>query len=232
VSGVASGGAFLVVKPSITSPADLQGKKLATPSLGNTQDVALRSWLESKGYKTSTTGGGDVEVVPQDNSTTVTAFQTGAIDGAWVPEPYATKLEKEGGKVLVDEASLWPDGKFVTTNLVVTTKFLNDHADVVTNLLKGLISSVDLINTNPTQAEQLVSQGVEKATGKALSVDLVKSSFKSITFTLDPIASSLRKDAESAKKLGFIDSADLSNIYDLTLLNQQLQADGKPAITT
>jgi NitT/TauT family transport system substrate-binding protein len=232
VSGVASGGAFLVVKPDITSPADLKGKKLATPSLGNTQDVALRNWLESKGYKTSTTGGGDVDIVPQDNSTTVTAFQTGAIDGAWVPEPYATKLEKAGGKVLVDEASLWPQGKFVTTNLVVTSKFLSDHPDIVKNLLKGLISSIDLIHANPAQAEQLVSQGVEKASGKALSVDLVKSSFKSITFTLDPISSSLHTDAENAKKLGFISSTDLTNIYDLTLLNQLLQAAGKPAITT
>ncbi len=232
VSGVASGGAFLVVKPDITSPADLKGKKLATPSLGNTQDVALRAWLESKGYKTTTEGGGDVEVVPQDNATTVTAFQTGAIDGAWVPEPYATKLEDEGGKVLVDEASLWPDGKFVTTNLVVTAKFLKDHPDVVTNLLKGLISSIDLVKSNPDQAEQLVSQGVAAASGKALPVDLVKSSFKSIEFTLDPIASSLRKDTESAKELGFIDSTDLQSIYDLTLLNQLLQSDGKPAIKT
>src|SRR5262249_48405570 len=232
VSGVASGGAFLVVKPDITSPADLKGKKLATPSLGNTQDVALRSWLESKGYKTTTEGGGDVEVVPQDNATTVTAFQTGAIDGAWVPEPYATKLEDEGGKVLVDEATLWPNGKFVTTNLVATTKFLNDHPDIVTNLLKGLISSVDLVKTNPDQAEQLVSEGVEAASGKALPVDLVKSSFKSIEFTLDPIASSLQKDAESAKALGFIASTDLKNIYDLSLPNQQLTADGKPTIKT
>ena len=134
--------------------------------------------------------------------------------------------------MLVDEASLWPQGKFVTTNLVVTTKFLGDHPDIVKNLLKGLISSIDLIQTNPSQAEQLVSQGVAKASGKALPVDLVKTSFKSITFTLDPIASSLQTDANNAKKLGFIDSTDLKNIYDLSLLNQLLQADGKPAITT
>jgi len=170
--------------------------------------------------------------VPQDNATTVTAFQTGAIDGAWVPEPYATKLQDEGGKVLVDEASLWPQGKFVTTNLVVTTKFLKDHPDVVTNLLKGLISSIDLVSSNPDRAEQLVSEGVKAASGQALPVDLVKSSFKSIEFTLDPIASSLRKDAASAKELGFIDSTDLQNIYDLSLLNQLLTTSGKPAIKT
>ena len=231
VSGTAFGGAFLVVKPSIKSAADLKGKKLATPSLGNTQDVALRTWLKSKGLSTTTTGGGDVSIVPQDNSTTVTAFQTGAIDGAWVPEPYATKLEKDGGVILVNEADLWPQGKFVTTNLVVTTKFLADHPDIVSNLLKGLSSSIDLIKSNAAQAEQLVSEGVKAASGKALDVSLVASSFKSITFTLDPIASSLQKDAESAEALGFIKSTDLKNIYDLTLLNKLLAAQGQPAIT-
>src|SRR4029078_2510142 len=116
--------------------------KLAPPSLGNTQDASLRAFLKPKGLETTKEGGGDVSVVPQDNSTTVAAFQTGAIDGAWVPEPYATKLKDEGGKVLVDEATLGPGGKFVTTNLVVTTKFLGDHPDIVTNLLKGLSSSI------------------------------------------------------------------------------------------
>ena len=231
VSGTAFGGAFLVVKPSIKSAADLKGKKLATPSLGNTQDVALRTWLKSKGLSTSTTGGGDVSIVPQDNSTTVTAFQTGAIDGAWVPEPYATKLQKAGGVILVNEADLWPQGKFVTTNLVVTTKFLADHPDIVTNLLKGLSSSINLIKSDPAQAEKLVSEGVKAASGKSLDVSLVASSFKSITFTLDPIASSLKKDAQSADSLGFIKSTDLKNIYDLTLLNQLLSQQGQPTIT-
>ena len=168
-----------------------------------------------------------MSVVPQDNSTTVTAFQTGAIDGAWVPEPYATKLKDEGGKVLVDEATLWPGGKFVTTNLVVTTKFLDAHPDIVANLLKGLSSSIDLIKSDPRQAEDLVSKGVKAASGKALDTSLVASSFKSITFTLDPIASSLKKDAAAAKALGFIDSTDLKNIYDLTLLNKLLPEQGK-----
>jgi NitT/TauT family transport system substrate-binding protein len=231
VAGTASGGAFLVVKPSITSIGDLLGKKIATPSLGNTQDVALRAFLKSKGLETDTEGGGDVSIVPQDNSTTVTAFQTDAIDGAWVPEPYATKLKNEGGKVLIDEASLWPGGKFVTTNLMVTTKFLADHPDIVTNLVKGLADSIDLITDNPTEAEKLVSQRIGSDTGKPLSVDLVKASFKSITFTLDPIVSSLRKDAADAKSVGLIDSDDLSNIYDLEILNQLLTARKEPTIT-
>ena len=232
VSGTASGGAFFVVKPSIKSPADLKGKKLATPSLGNTQDVALRTWLKSKGLTTTTTGGGDVSIIPQDNSTTVTAFQTGSIDGAWVPEPYATKLQKAGGVIMVNEADLWPQGRFVTTNLVVSTAFLSAHPDIVSNLLKGLSASIDLTKSDPAQAEKLVSEGIQAVSGKALAVSLVASSFSSITFTLDPIASSLQKDAESAKALGFIKSTDLKNIYDLTLVNELLKQQGKPAVTT
>ena len=231
VAGTASGGAFLVVKPSITRVGDLLHKKLATPSLGNTQDVALRAFLKSKGLATDTTGGGDVSIVPQENSATVTAFQTGSIDGAWVPEPYATKLKDEGGKVLIDEATLWPKGQFVTTNLVVTTKFLDAHPDVITNLLKGLAESIDLIHKDPTQAEQLVSQGIGETSGKPLAVSLVQASFSHITFTLDPIAASLRKDAAAAKSLGFIESTDLSKIYSLDLLNTLLRQRDEAAIT-
>ncbi len=231
VSGTASGGAFLVVKPSITSAAQLKGKKLATPSLGNTQDVALRTWLAKQGLHTSTTGGGDVSIIPQDNSTTVTAFQTGAIDGAWVPEPYATKLEQAGGKVLVDEATLWPGGRFVTTNLLVTTKFLSDHPDVVSSLLEGLSTEIDQIKSNPAQAEQQTADAIGKLSGKALKTSLVESAFKSITFTLDPIASSLRKDAESAKALGLIKSTSLDHLYDLTLVNKLLQQHGRPPVS-
>src|SRR5262245_25584777 len=116
VSGAASGGAYLVVKPAINSAADLKGKVVATPQLGNTQDVALRTWLKTKGLKTDIAGGGDVSVRPQDNATTLTTFKSGDIEGAWVPEPWATRLVTEGGgKILVDESTLWPRGRYVTT---------------------------------------------------------------------------------------------------------------------
>lgn len=230
VSGAASGGAFLVVKPSITKPADLAGKKIASPQLGNTQDIALRTWLKSKGYTTDTSGGGDVSVVPQDNALTLTAFQQGQIDGAWVPEPWATRLVKEGGgKILVDEADLWPDGKFVTTDLVVTSKFLSAHPDVVKQLIEGEIAAIDLVKTNRPKAEGYVASGIQKATGKPIAADLVTASFDSITFTVDPIVSSLEKDAKDAAALGLITSAGVKGIYDLSILNQILKADGQPA---
>lgn len=233
ISGATSGGAFLVVKPSITSAADLKGKKLAAPQLGNTQDVALRNWLKSKGYTTTTAGGGDVKIIDQDNATTLETFKAGQIDGAWVPEPWASRLVIEGGaKVLVDEASLWPGGKYVTTQLVVRTAFLQAHADVVENLLKGQVEANAFLNDNKAQAEQVAGDGIKKITGKALPAGVLEAAWKNLTFTNDPIASSLKANAQASLALGFIDSSDLANIYDLTLLNKVLTAAGKQAIST
>jgi NitT/TauT family transport system substrate-binding protein len=231
VSGAASGGAFLVVKPDITKPADLEGKTLSTPQLGNTQDVALRAWLEEKGLKTDTSGGGDVSILPQENSLTLTTFQSGDIDGAWVPEPWATRLVEEGGgKILVDEADLWPGGKFVTTNVIVATSFLNDHPDVVKQLIEGNLASIDYIEKHPTDAVALTAKGIETASGKPIKPALVSSSFEHLTFTVDPIPSSLVKDAKDAFDLGLIDSPDVKGIYDLELLNAVLKAKGEPTV--
>jgi len=232
VAGAASGGAFLVTKPSITKPADLKGKKIASPQLGNTQDIALRSWLKQQGYTTDTSGGGDVSIVPEDNALTLTAFQQGQIDGAWVPEPWATRLVKEGGgKILVDEASLWPKGRFVTTDLIVSQKFLSEHPDVVKQLIEGEVAAIDLTRTNRKQAEGYVASGIQAATGKAIAPDLVTASFDSITFTTDPIVTSLLKNAQESKALGFTTSDDVKGIYDLAILNQVLKAKSQPAIT-
>jgi NitT/TauT family transport system substrate-binding protein len=119
-----SGGAALVVKPGIDSASDLRGKKLATPQLGSTQDVALRYWLLGKGMHTDPQGGGDLSILPQDNATALQAFGTGQIDGAWEPEPWVSQMVAAGGKVLVNEKTLWPGGRFVTTELAVRTDFL------------------------------------------------------------------------------------------------------------
>jgi NitT/TauT family transport system substrate-binding protein len=230
VSGTASGGAFLVVKPSITSAAQLKGKKLATPQLGNTQDVALRTWLNNNGLH-ETSSGGDVTIVPEDNSVTLTAFEQGTIDGAWVPEPYASRMVTEGGgKVLVNEASLWPAGKFTTTVLLVEKSYLDAHPDVVQNLISAVYDSVNLIKTNPAQAQQLANQQLEKLSGKPLKPAVLTASFQHITFTVDPIASSLQTSAEHAHALGLLDSTDINGIFDLTLLNKVLTAAGQPAV--
>jgi sulfonate transport system substrate-binding protein len=233
ISGATSGGAFLVVKPGIANAAALRGKKVATPQLGNTQDVALRSWLAKSGLKTTPEGGGDAKVVPQENSQTLETFQSGEIDGAWVPEPWATRLEQEGGgKVLVDEASLWPGGKYVTTHLVVRTEFLESNPDAVERLLRGQVAANDFVNANPAEAQQLANKGIERITGKALAPEVIASAWKRLEFTDDPIATSLRTSAANAKALGFLSDDNLDGIYDLDPLNKVLAADGKGQVAT
>jgi NitT/TauT family transport system substrate-binding protein len=232
ISGSASGGAYFVVNKSINSAADLKGKVVASPQLGNTQDVALRTWLKSKGLSTDTTGGGDVQIRPQDNATTLNAFKSGELAGAWVPEPWATRLVNEGGgKILVNEADLWPQGKYVTTQLIVTTSFLNAHPDVVQKLVDGQVAANDFIKTNPFDAQTDVSNNIAKITGKPIAGELVIASFKNIEFTDDPIASSLVKNNKDAGAIEGLTAADsLKGIYDLSFLNKALTAAKEPTV--
>jgi NitT/TauT family transport system substrate-binding protein len=232
ISGSTSGGAFLVVRPGIESPEDLRGTKIATPSLGNTQDVALRAWLKEQGLETDTAGGGDVSVVPQENSQTLETFIAGTIDGAWVPEPWATRLITEGGaKVLVDERDLWPDGKYVTTHLMVATKYLEENPEVVKRILLATINAVDFVNASPAEAETIVNDEIEKFTTKRLGEELLSTAWGNLEFTVDPVAASLEESASDAQELGLLDDpGDLSGLYDLGLLNDILAALGRPTV--
>jgi NitT/TauT family transport system substrate-binding protein len=232
IAGATSGGASLVVKPNINSAADLKGQKVATPQLGNTQDVAARAWFLSQGLKTDTQGGGDVKIVPQDNSQSLETFKSGQIAGAWVPEPWATRLVREGGgKVLVDERTLWPGGQFVSTQLIVSRSFLSAHPDVVERLLLGHIAATDYVNQNTAEAQDVVNAGIAKVTGQAMSVDTVRASWSGMSFTFDPLASTLNKEANDAKAVGLLDgSVKLDGIYDLSILNKLLTAAGKAPV--
>src|SRR5437763_9899307 len=233
VSGAATGGASIVVKKGITSAAQLKGKSLATPSLGNTQDVALRYWLKQHGLNTTPTGGGDVSIKPiKPNSAAVLEFASGQIDGGWEPEPYATEMVLDGGTRLVNEASLWPGGKFVTTNLIVTQSFLKAHPSAVNGLLKGQIVANSYINSNPTGAAQAPNAELTELLGKGLPGDVLTQSVKYITFTNDPIASSLTTDAQHAVSVGLLKPVNLSGIYDLGPLNKLLKADGQPQVNS
>jgi NitT/TauT family transport system substrate-binding protein len=232
IAGATSGGAHLVVRPEITSAADLRGKKLASPQLGNTQDVALRTWLADNGLVTTKEGGGDVSILPQDNAQTLDAFKSGQIDGAWVPEPWATRLVQEGGgKVLVDEKTLWPGGQYVTTHLIVRTDYLQAHPDIIRALLAGEIEANDLVNSDPAQAQALTNRGIKKITTKTIADKVITAAWPNLTFTVDPIASSLKGSADHATQVGLLDPVDLTGIYDLTLLNELLQAAGKPPVS-
>jgi NitT/TauT family transport system substrate-binding protein len=223
IAGATSGGASLVVRPDITSPAQLKGKRIASPQTGGTQDIALRHYLAQNGLKTDVRGAGDTTIVAQENSQTLQLFQAGKIDGGWVPEPWASRLVLEGGgKVLVNEKSLWPQGRFVTTHLIVRTEFLNKYPGTVKALLKGEIAANKAIQADPADAETVVNAQLKALTGKALKPATIHRAFGEIEVTEDPVASSLKTSAENAFATGLVKKADLTGIYDLRLLDELL----------
>ena len=234
IAGAASGGAVFVVRndAGINSAADFAGKKFASPQLGNTQDVALRSYLLKNGYKT-TDNGGNVQVIPANNPDILTLMIKKEIDGAWVPEPWGAKLVKEtNGKILVDERDLWPNGKFVTSQIVVRTDYLKNHPYVIKKLLEAHVDETIWINNNKNQAAQVFNAQLEKLTGKAIPTDELQDAFSRLEITYDPVKESLYKSANNAFDLGFLGDKkpDLSNIYDLTLLNKVLNEKKLPTI--
>ncbi|WP_069169457.1 aliphatic sulfonate ABC transporter substrate-binding protein [Streptomyces griseus] len=232
IGGSASGGVKLVVDPKkIRTVDDLKGKKIATPQLGNTQDVAFLNWISRKGWKVDAQSGkGDVSVVRSDNKVTPDAFKAGALDGAWVPEPTASKLVAEGGKVLLDESTLWPDGQFVITNIIVSQKFLSAHPDVVDAVLRGTVNTNKWINAHPDEAKASANTALEKLNGKALPAEVLDPAWKSLRVTDDPLAATLRAQADHAVEAGLLEKPDLAGIYDLRPLNKILKAAGQPEV--
>ncbi|WP_060180560.1 ABC transporter substrate-binding protein [Streptomyces sp. IMTB 1903] len=233
ISGSASGGVKLVVNPEkIKTLDDLKGKKIATPQKGNTQDVAFLNWISEKGWTVDPESGkGDVSVVRTDNKVTPDAFKQGSVDGAWVPEPTASKLVSDGGSVLLDETALWPEKKFVITNIIVSQKFLKEHPDVVEAVLKGTVKTNEWINANPDQAKASANARLAAEGGKPLDAKVIDPAWQSILVTDDPLAATLKAQADHAVKAELIQQPDLAGIYDLTLLNKVLKAAGKPEVS-
>jgi len=234
VAGATSGGAALVVRndSGIQKAQDFHGKRIASPQMGNTQDVALRAWLKSNGLKTNDKGG-DVQVIPIANPDQLTLFLKKELDGAWAPEPWASRLIREAnGRLFLDERTLWPNGQFITAHLIVSTKFLKEHPDLVKKWLAAHVELTDWINGHQNEAKQLLNQQISKETGKALSADVLNDSFGRLQVTYDPLKASLLNAARSAFDAGFLgrQMPDLSGLYDLSLLNQVLTEKGKKAI--
>jgi len=231
ISGVASGGAALVVKASITSVSQLKGATLATPQLGNTQDVALRYWLKSQGYTTDLQGGGDVHIKPQANSQTITTFKSGSIDGAWVPEPYVSELVADGGHVLVNEKSLWPNQQFVTTDVLVSTAFLKAHPATITRFLTGLVATIAFIQANPVQAQNDVLTQLTSL-GAPLTSSVLKTAWSDLSFTTNPLVPSFQTEAAHAVAVGLLTAPNLNGLFDLAPLNQVLKSKGLPEVSS
>jgi len=225
VSGVATGGASVVVKPAVSSATQLKGQSLASPSLGNTQDVAVRYWLKQQGLTTSATGGGDVSIKPTSpNSAAVLEFKSGQIAGASEPSPYDVEMVQDGGKVLLSEPG-------VTTVLMVTQSFLSAHPDVVSDLLKANLDALNFIKSSPAQAQQVANDQLAAYTGKPLSAKVIGPAFKEIKFTADPDAASLIQDAQQATSVGVLKPVNLNGIFDLAPLNSILTAADQPTVS-
>lgn len=226
VAGATSGGAQLVVKPEITSPADLNGKVLTTPQLGNTQDVALKKWLADEKL--------DVQVTNVENSQSLDLFKRGDVQGAWAPEPWSSRLVLDAGaKVLLDEKDLWEDGKFPTTVVLVRAKFLQEHPQTVEALLRGHLAATDFALGHEVEAKQVVNNALKQLTGKALGEPVLDRAFDNIELTLDPQAKSFPRLAQDAVTAGVAkEAANVAGLADLTLLNKVLSAAGKPTVDT
>lgn len=235
ISGAASGGARFVVQPhlALAAPADYAGRTFATPQLGNTQDVALKRYLLGLGLRTRDAGG-DVRVVNAANADILLLFERGLVDGAWVPEPWATRLVEEGhGRALLDEASLWPGGAFVTTQIVTTSAYLDAHPAEIRRLLEAHVEATQRLAADGDAGLALVDQGIAATTGKALPAGLSAEAAKSLRFTLDPLSATLFADARAARDLGFLtkDLPPASSIYDLRILDDVLRERGLPQVS-
>ncbi|GAA2489314.1 aliphatic sulfonate ABC transporter substrate-binding protein [Streptomyces gobitricini] len=232
IGGSASGGVKLVVNPDkIKTLDDLKGKKIATPQHANTQDVAFLNWIAERGWKVDAQSGkGDVSVVRTENKIAPNAYRSGAIDGAWMPEPTASMLVGEGAKVLLEESALWPEKKFVITNIIVSQEFLEKHPDVVEAVLRGSVRTNAWINANPGEAKDSVNARLKALTGKPLRDEVIDRAWPSIRFVDDPLAATLRAQAGHAVTAGLLEKPDLKGIYDLRPLNKVLKAEGMPEV--
>ncbi len=235
VAGAVGGGAAFIVRAdaNITKAADLAGKRISTPQLGTTQDVALRSYLLANNLNVKDKGG-TVEVIPSSNPDILTLFQKGDIQGAWVPEPWATRLVQEaGGKVFVDERTIWPNGDFSTTVVIVRKAFLDKYPSTVKKLLQAHVDAVEWATKNPVEARLVVNDGLKKAGGASLSKEVIDASWPNLRLAYDPLSATIQTGADHAFKLGFLGTRtapDLKNLYDLTLLNAVLRERGLPEV--
>jgi NitT/TauT family transport system substrate-binding protein len=231
VAGACSGGAALVVKSDgpIRTDGDFKGKRIATPQLGNTQDVACRAWLQSKGLRITMTGG-DAFVIPTANPDQLSLFQKGDLDAVWTVEPWVSRLVLEaGGRVYLNENSLWTNtgGKYVTTHLVSSVKFLKEHPDLLKKWIAAHIELTQWINDHPVEARRILNDEMRAEATRALPQATLDSAWKRLEITYDPVSASLLKSADDAYRIGFLkEKPDLSHIYDLRILNDVLREKG------
>ncbi|MGQ0506365.1 MAG: ABC transporter substrate-binding protein [Myxococcaceae bacterium] len=223
IAGSATGGAVLVARSATTAQA-LSGKRVATPQLGNTQDIALRHWLKENNL-TFTTGTGEskgkVKIVPVANPDILSLFQRGEIEAAWVPEPWGARLmEEASAKLLLDERTLWPEGQFPTTLLVVSERALKERREEVKALLKAHVELTQRFKQNGPEFVKAANQAYGKLTQHPLPEKVLESAFSRMSLSTDPLNGALAKDAKDASELGFSPNANLEGFVDTALLEE------------
>ena len=223
LSGAASGGASFIIQPNsgLESLENFDGKRIASPQISNSQDVSLRYYLESHGLK-SVEKGGTVFVLNISNPDIYTLFAKGDIDGAWVPEPWATILVQElDGIRLFNEEKLWPNEEFASVLLIVRTKYLENNPETVQKWVESHEKTVTWINSNPNKSKSLFSNFLIDYMGKSLPTKIIDESFSNISITSDPIKNSVIIFAERADSLGYLGRAgyNLDGIFYNAVLN-------------
>ena len=210
VSGAANGGAGLVVQPdgNLKAAADFRGKRIATPQLGNTQDISCRAWLTEGGLKITQLGG-DAQVLPTQNPDQLGLFKAKKVDAVWTVEPWLTRLEHEaGGKILVDEKEA------ATTVLVSSVKFLTGQAEVAKKFAQAHAELTDWIGKNPDEAQRLIKAELLEETKSDMTPEMIAAAWKRIVFTAETPRAAVEKFLQNSVKAGFIKTApDLSKLF-------------------
>ena len=217
LAGAASGGASFIVHPEseINSISDFTGKKIAAPQIGNTQDVSLRHHLSENGLRPAEKGG-SVVIYNISNPDIYTLFVKGDIDGAWIPEPWATILVNElNGTRLFYEEELWPNQKFASVLLIANTDFVEKNPVLISQLLSSHNETADWINQNPVETRIIFNNFLNSHLGQPLSDDVVDIALSNLIITADPLPDSVESFAEKANALGYLgrNGYDLSGIF-------------------
>jgi NitT/TauT family transport system substrate-binding protein len=214
VAGALSGGAALVVRDALR-PGDLKGKKVASPQVGNTQDVALRFWLEQNGLDASDLPGRQVSVLPMNNAEIFGLFAQRRLDAAWVPEPWVSRLVREaGGRILVDERSLWPGGRFPTTVLVATAAAIAQRRPQVEAVVRANAELTARWKADPAAFARSTNEAFEKLTGKRLSPEVLGDAFSRLALTTDPMEQALIEEGRRIVAVGYLGRSDFSGLVD------------------
>ena len=208
LAGAAEAGAVLVARKDsgIKSYKDLAGKTVAVPSLGNTQDISLRHILKEQGLK-SKSDGGDVTIVPIPPAATLAAFAGKRADATLVPEPWGAVLEAQGNKVIGSEKTVWRDGKYPTTIVIVNAKFADANPTLVAAFLKAHTEAVAYLTKNPAAAQTAVNSQLEKLTGDKIDLRVLQRAFARTRFTTALDLDALKEYAALNVEAGYARSA-------------------------